>query len=74
MSPQTRFERYEHRTEWALVARLTLAFLALYSVRVLAKPDGGAERTGPRGNNWRVIDDQANCGVGHRICRKDGHP
>ncbi len=34
MSPQSRLERYEQRTEWPLVA-VALAFLALYSVRVL---------------------------------------
>jgi len=43
MSPQIRLERYEQRTEWPLVA-VALSFLALYSVRVLAQPDGGAER------------------------------
>lgn len=43
MSPQSRLERYEQRTEWPLVA-VALTFLALYSVRVLAKPHGQAER------------------------------
>jgi voltage-gated potassium channel len=43
MSPQSRLERYEHRTEWPLVA-VALTFLGLYSVRVLAKPHGGAEK------------------------------
>jgi voltage-gated potassium channel len=43
MSPQTRLERYEHRAEWPL-ACLALVFLALYSVRVLGKPDVAAER------------------------------
>jgi voltage-gated potassium channel len=43
MSPQTRLERYELRTEWPLVA-VALAFLAMYSVRVLAQPAGDAER------------------------------
>jgi len=43
MSPQIRLERYEQRTEWPLVA-VALTFLALYSVRVLAQPDEGAER------------------------------
>ena len=33
MSPQSRLERYEQRTEWPLVA-VALTFLALYSVRV----------------------------------------
>lgn len=43
MSPQSRLERYEQRTEWPLVA-VALTFLALYSVRVLAQPHGGAEK------------------------------
>src|SRR6478752_3166454 len=42
MSPLSRLERYEQRTDWPLVA-VALTFLALYSVRVLAKPAGGAE-------------------------------
>lgn len=37
MSPQSRLERYERRTEWPLAA-VALIFLALYSVRVLAQP------------------------------------
>ena len=43
MSPQSRLERYEQRTEWPLVA-VALTFLALYSVRVLVQPHGGAEK------------------------------
>jgi voltage-gated potassium channel len=39
MSPQSRLERYERRTEWPLAA-IALLFLALYSVRVLAQPQG----------------------------------
>jgi voltage-gated potassium channel len=39
MSPQTRLERYEHRTEWWLAA-VAILFLALYSVQVLAAPQG----------------------------------
>jgi voltage-gated potassium channel len=41
MSPQSRLERYEQRTEWPLAA-VALAFLALYSVRVLARLQDGA--------------------------------
>jgi len=37
--PQTRLDRFEHRTEWPLAA-VAMAFLALYSVQVLAAPDG----------------------------------
>lgn len=37
MSPQSRLERYEQRTEWPL-AGVAILFLALYSVRVLAHP------------------------------------
>lgn len=43
MSPQSRLERYERRTEWPLVA-VAVTFLGLYSVRVLGKPHGGAEK------------------------------
>ena len=39
MSPQSRLERYEQRTEWPL-AVVAILFLALYSVQVLAAPDG----------------------------------
>jgi len=39
MSPQPRLERYEHRTEWPL-AGVAVLFLALYSVQVLAAPEG----------------------------------
>ncbi len=39
MSPQSRLERYEQRTEWPLAA-VAILFLALYSVQVLAAPDG----------------------------------
>ena len=44
MSPQTRLEQYEQRTEWPLVA-VALAFLTLYSVRVLARPTGETGKT-----------------------------
>ena len=37
MSPQSRLERYQQRTEWPL-AGVAILFLALYSVRVLAHP------------------------------------
>ena len=39
MSPLTRLERFEQRTEWPLAAA-ALLFLALYSVEVLAEPLG----------------------------------
>jgi voltage-gated potassium channel len=39
MSPQSRLERYEQRTEWPLAA-VAILFLALYSVQVLAVPAG----------------------------------
>ncbi len=39
MSPQSRLERYEQRTEWPLAA-VAILFLALYSVQVLAAPEG----------------------------------
>ena len=39
MSPQSRLERYEQRTEWPL-ATVAILFLALYSVQVLAAPEG----------------------------------
>ena len=38
---ETRLERYEKSTDWPLAA-VALTFLALYSVRVLAQPRGGA--------------------------------
>jgi voltage-gated potassium channel len=41
MSPQSRLERYEQRTEWPL-AGIALLFLGLYSIRVLAQPRGAA--------------------------------
>lgn len=41
MSPQSRLERYEHRTEWPLAA-VAILFLALYSVQVLLAPEGRA--------------------------------
>ena len=41
MAPQTRLERFEHRTEWPLAA-FALLFLGLYSVQVLAEPRGVA--------------------------------
>jgi voltage-gated potassium channel len=41
MSPQTRLEHYEQRTEWPL-AGVAILFLALYSVQVLAAPAGRA--------------------------------
>ena len=40
-TPQTRLARFESRTEW-LLAAVAIAFLALYSVRVLAEPAGTA--------------------------------
>ena len=43
MSPQSRLERYEQGTEWPLIA-VALAFLALYSVRVLNNPHGEAAK------------------------------
>jgi voltage-gated potassium channel len=36
---QTRLQRFEHRTEWPLAA-VALVFLGLYTVRVLAQPQG----------------------------------
>jgi voltage-gated potassium channel len=39
MMPQTRLDRFEHRTEWPLAA-VAMAFLALYSVQVLGAPGG----------------------------------
>jgi voltage-gated potassium channel len=39
MSPQSRLEHYEQRTEWPLAA-VAILFLALYSVQVLAAPEG----------------------------------
>ncbi len=36
---ESRLDRYEHRTEWPL-AGVAILFLALYSVQVLAVPDG----------------------------------
>ena len=39
MSPQSRRERCEHRTEWPLAA-VAVLFLALYSVQVLVAPQG----------------------------------
>jgi voltage-gated potassium channel len=41
MSPQSRLERYEQRTEWPL-AGVAILFLALYSVQVLAAPQGSS--------------------------------
>jgi voltage-gated potassium channel len=43
MSEQTRLERWDQRTDGPL-AGVALAFLALYSVKVLARPEGGADR------------------------------
>ncbi len=40
MMPQTRIDRFEHRTEWPLAA-VAILFLALYSVQVLLEPAGG---------------------------------
>jgi voltage-gated potassium channel len=40
-TPQSRLARFESRTEW-LLAAVAIAFLALYSVHVLAKPSGTA--------------------------------
>jgi voltage-gated potassium channel len=42
MTPQTRLETFEHRTEWPMAA-VALLFLALYSVQVLARPRGAAD-------------------------------
>lgn len=39
MSPHSRLERYEQRTEWPLAA-VAIPFLALYSVQMLAAPEG----------------------------------
>lgn len=41
MSPQSRLQRYERRTEWPL-AVVALLFLGLYSIRVLGQPRGVA--------------------------------
>ena len=41
MTELTRLDRYERRTEWPLAA-VALTFLGLYSVRVLLRPQGGA--------------------------------
>ncbi len=41
MTPQTRLDRYEGRTEWPL-AGVAAVFLVLYSVKVLARPAGPA--------------------------------
>ena len=43
MSQQSGLERYEQRTEW-LLAAIALTFLALYSIKVLARPQGPADR------------------------------
>ena len=39
MTPQSRLERFEQRTEWPLAA-VAILFLGLYSVQVLARPHG----------------------------------
>ena len=39
MTPQSRLERFEQRTEWPLAA-VAMLFLGLYSVQVLARPHG----------------------------------
>lgn len=39
MTPQSRLERFEQRTEWPLAA-VAILFLGLYSVQVLARPQG----------------------------------
>jgi voltage-gated potassium channel len=41
MPTQSRLQYFEHRTEWPLAA-VAIAFLALYSVQVLAQPRGAA--------------------------------
>jgi len=41
MTTHSRLERFEHRTEWPLAA-VAIAFLALYSVQVLAQPRGAS--------------------------------
>lgn len=43
MTTQSRLDRYERRTDWPL-AVVALAFLGLYSVKVLYRPAGGADR------------------------------
>src|SRR5690349_4653978 len=43
MTEQTRLERWDERTDWPL-AGVALAFLALYSVKVLVRLQGGADR------------------------------
>jgi voltage-gated potassium channel len=43
MTEQTRLERWDQRTDLPL-AGVALAFLALYSVKVLARPQGGADK------------------------------
>jgi len=43
MTEQTRLERWDHRTDLAL-AGVAIAFLALYSVKVLVRLHGGADR------------------------------
>ena len=43
MAPQSRLERYQQGTEWPLIA-VALAFLAMYSVRVLNNPHGEAAK------------------------------
>jgi voltage-gated potassium channel len=42
MTEQTRLERWDQRTDGPL-AGVALAFLALYSVKVLVRPEGGAD-------------------------------
>jgi voltage-gated potassium channel len=44
MGTQSRLQRFEQRTDWPLAA-VALAFLALYSVQVLAQPRGLVGRT-----------------------------
>jgi voltage-gated potassium channel len=41
MTELTRLERWDHRTDWPL-AGVALTFLALYSAKVLLRPEGGA--------------------------------
>src|SRR5881392_580478 len=43
MTEQTLLERWDQRTDLPL-AGVALAFLALYSVKVLVRPQGGADR------------------------------
>src|SRR5258708_36631496 len=43
MTEQTRVDRWDQRTDGPL-AGVAIAFLALYSVKVLVRPEGGADK------------------------------